>query len=91
MDLMRDSHTIELAGQTVEVKGETGAVEATWTLLIDGELVDRAKASGRFTLRSQLRDGSEVSADVYQSAIGPTEVTICRDGEALVTKRGFVA
>jgi hypothetical protein len=91
MDLTRDTHTIGIDGHVVEVTGETGPVEATWTLAIDGSEADRAKASGKFTLRAALDDGSEVVADIHQTFVGPTRVTFRRDGEELATRKGFVA
>ena len=58
MSLTKNEHTIEIDGHMVEVTGTTGPVHATWTLLIDGEAVDTAKAAGDFTLRGTLADGS---------------------------------
>jgi hypothetical protein len=51
MSLTKNEHTIEIDGHTVAVTGTTGPVHARWTLLIDGEAVDTAKAAGDFTLR----------------------------------------
>ena len=92
MDLTRDTHAIIVNGRAVEVTGETGPVEATWTLCIDGKEVDRAEvASGDFTLRAPLDEGTEVLAEIHQSFVGPTRVTFRRNGEELATRKGFVA
>ncbi len=74
MRLTKDEHTVEIDGQTVAVRGQTGRVHATWTLLVDGEPADTARAAGDFTLKGALSDGSPVEAAVHQSLVGPTEV-----------------
>jgi hypothetical protein len=91
MSLTRDIHTIEIAGHTVAVTGATGPVHARWTLLVDDVEVDTARAAGEFTLRGPLGDGSEITADVYQSLMGPTRVTFFHDGKEYETTKGFVA
>ena len=58
MRFLKDDHTVEIDGHTVAVTGTTGRVHATWTLLIDGEPADTAKAAGDFMLRGTLADGS---------------------------------
>ena len=90
MSLTKNEHTIEIDGHMVEVTGTTGPVHATWTLLIDGEAVDTAKAAGDFTLRGTLADGSPLEAAVHQSLVGPTEVVIRREGADLGRFTGFV-
>ena len=91
MRLTKDEHTIEIDGQSVSVRGQTGRVHATWSLLVDGEQADSARAAGDFTLRGILADGSPVEAAVHQSLVGPTEVVIKRAGEDVGRFRGFVA
>jgi hypothetical protein len=91
MSFTSDEHSIRIGGQTVAVSGETGMIESTWTLAIDGREVDRAKASGSLVLESELDDGSAVQASVRQGAFGPTEVTIHHDGEEITRFKGFVA
>ena len=91
MKLTRDEHTAEIDGHTVSVTGTTGAVHATWTLSIDGQEADRAKAAGDFSLRAELPDGSPVHAAVHQSLMGPTEVTIHHRSDEVARFKGFVA
>ena len=90
MKLTNDEHTAQVDGHTVSVAGRTGAVHATWTLSIDGVEADRAKAAGDFSLRAALPDGSPVHAEVHQSLMGPTEVTIHHGGQEVARSRGFV-
>jgi hypothetical protein len=91
MKLTSDEHIAQVDGHTVSVTGRTGAVHATWTLSIDGEKADRARAAGDFSLRAELPDGSSVHATVHQSLIGPTEVTIHHGGHEVARFKGFVA
>ena len=91
MRFTNDKHEVDIDGQTVAVTGKTGPVHATWTLLIDGERADTAKAAGDFTLRGNLSDGTSVEAAVHQSLVGPTEVVIRRAGEDVSRFKGFVA
>ncbi len=91
MRFLKDDHTVEIDGHTVAVTGATGRVHATWTLLIDGEPADTAKAAGDFMLRGTLSDGSPVEAAVHQSLVGPTEVVIRHQGEDVERFTGFVA
>jgi hypothetical protein len=80
MGLTQDERTIEIGGHGVSVTGKTGPVHATWTLFVDGEVVDSASAAGDFALSSTLPGGSAIEASVHQSLVGPTEVAISRDG-----------
>jgi hypothetical protein len=57
MRLLLDEHTVEIDGHRVAVTGSTGLVHATWTLLVDGEPADIAKAAGDFKLRGTLGNG----------------------------------
>ena len=91
MGLTNDEHTVQIGESVIAVTGRTGPVHATWTLLIDGEEVDSAKAAGDFTLVGRLGDGSEVRAAVHQSLLGPTRVAIQHDGEDVGEFNGFVA
>lgn len=91
MGLTSDEHRVEIGETTVVVKAATGAVHATWTLEIDGHEADRAAAAGDFRLRGHLPDGSPVAAEVHQSLMGPTRVTISHDGVVVHTAKGFVA
>lgn len=91
MDLFRDDHTVQIGPTTVAVTGATGLVHATWTLHLDGEAVDAAKAAGDFTLRGALPDGTEVRPEVHQSLLGPTEVAIIHQGAEFARFTGFVA
>jgi hypothetical protein len=91
MGLTTDVHDVDIEGVAVQVRGTTGAVHATWELLIAGEQVDSAAAAGDFTLTGALPDGSPVRAAVHQSLVGPTRVVV-RHGEREVAEfRGFVA
>ena len=91
MGLLKDDHTVQVAGSTVAVTGTTGLVHATWTLHLDGEAVDAAEAAGNFALRGQLPDGSQVQAKVFQSLFGPTEVSVEHEGTEVARFTGFVA
>jgi len=75
----------------VAVTGTTGLVHATWTLHLDGKAADSAEAAGNFTLRGDLPDGSQVLARVFQSLMGPTEVTVEHEGTEIARFTGFVA
>jgi hypothetical protein len=91
MGFTSDDHSIEIDGTTVTVTGRTGLVHATWSLLIDGKEVDTAEAAGDFKLVGRLPDGSEVRALVFQSLLGPTEVTVHHGEDEVATFTGFVA
>ncbi len=91
MALTSDEHVTEIDGVSVSVMGATGPVHATWTLLVDGQEQDSLKAAGDFRLRGALPDGSEVSAEVHQSLVGPTEVVIFHAGREIHRSEGFVA
>lgn len=91
MSAFSDDHSVQIGSTTVSVTGATGLVHATWALLLDGKEVDSAAAAGTFTLRGALPDGAPVTAEVFQSLLGPTEVAI-RHGEQEVARfTGFVA
>ena len=90
MSLSTDDHSVRINDHVVSVTGRTGPIEATWTLLIDGQEADSAKASGKFVLSADLPDGSPVAASVRQGAFGPTEVTIDHDGQEVTRFKGFV-
>jgi hypothetical protein len=91
MSLTSDEHSVSINGHAVSVTGQTGAIEATWTLSIDGQEADRAKASGHFALKGELPDGSPVEASVHQGAFGPTHVVVRHEGEEITRFKGFVA
>jgi len=91
MDLFRDDHAVQIGSTTVTVTGETGLVHATWTLYLDDQPVDSAKAAGDFTLHGSLPDGTQVKAQVFQSLLGPTEVAIVHQDAELARFSGFVA
>ena len=91
MRVTRDDHSVSIGETTVSVTGATGPVHATWTLLLDGQPVDSAKAAGDFHLRGQLPDGTTVEAAVHQSLVGPTRVAIKHEGEEVAQFKGFVA
>ena len=91
MGLLGDEHRVRIEDTDVVVTGKSGPVEATWTLAVDGEEVDRAKASGRFELRGRLPDGSGVAAQIHQDAFGPTKVVVLHDDAEVTRFTGFVA
>jgi len=91
MALTNDEHTVRIKGSEVTVRGETGLVEATWSLRVDGTEMERKKASGTFDLHGRLPDGDEVTAQVQQGAFGPTEVAVLHEGEEIVRFKGYVA
>jgi hypothetical protein len=88
---LKDEHAVVIDGHRVAVTGSTGLMHATWTLLIDGEPADTAKAAGDFKLRGSLGNGSRVEAAVHQSLVGPTWVVIRHEGEDVRRFTGFVA
>ena len=91
MPLSSDEHVTEIDGVRVTVMGTTGPVHATWTLALDDEEQDSARATGDFVLRGTLPDGSGVTAEVSQSLIGPTKVRVLHDDELVMESSGFVA
>ena len=92
MSLTRDEHRVRIDGHDVSVSGTTGPIEATWTLSVDGQAADIAKAAaGDFVLEAELPDGSPVQALVHQGALGPTEVAVHHRGEEITRFKGFVA
>jgi hypothetical protein len=91
MGFTNDEHTVRIKGSEVTVTGDTGLVEATWSLRVDGEEMERKKASGTFELHGRLPDGDPVVAHVQQGAFGPTEVAVLHDGAEVVRFKGFVA
>ena len=92
MGLTRDEHTVTIAGHTVAVTGVTGPVHARWTLLVDDQAVDSAKAAGDFTLRGRLPDRTEIVAAVHQSLLGRTRASVVsHGGEDVADFKGFVA
>ncbi len=91
MAFTNDEHSVRIKGSQVTVTGETGLVEATWSLKVDDEEMERRKASGTFDLHGRLPDGDPVTAHVQQGAFGPTEVTVLHDGTEIVKFKGYVA
>ena len=91
MSLLKDNHHVQVGEHDVGVEATSGVVHARWVMSIDGVEVDAAAAAGDFTLRGWLPDGSQVSAQVHQSLLGPTEVTVVHGDEAVGTMKGFVA
>ena len=91
MALTSDEHCVSIGNSTVAVTGKSGPVDATWTLLVDDQVADSAKAAGDFTLRGALSDASGVEAAVHQSPMGPTRVVITHDGVDVAQFKGFVA
>jgi hypothetical protein len=91
MGLMNDDHRVRIAGSDVAVTGETGLIEPTLRLLVDGVEVDSTKASGIFRLQGHLPDGSPVEAEIHQGMFGPTEVAVLHEGAEVVRFKGFVA
>ena len=88
---VNDRHEVQIDGVDVIVTGQTGKVHATWTLLIDGNEVDSAKAAGDFVLRGDLPNGPEVKAEVHQGLMGPTRVVVLRGDKEIARFQGFVA
>ena len=92
MGLTGDDFRIRIGRHRVEVRGRTGLVAATWTLLVDGaEAASGEVVRGELPLETVLPDGTAVRALVRQGAFGPTEVVILDDGEELTRFRGYVA
>ncbi len=90
MGFTSDEHHVTIGDSSVAVTGESGPLSATWTLLVDEKKSDTAKASGDFTLRGVLGDGSGVKAAVHQSLVGPTRVVISHDDVEIARFKGFV-
>ena len=90
MNVTRDEHRVRIGDSEVAVIGQSGLVEATWDLLIDGAKVDGDTRSGRFALHGQLGDGSGVEAQIEQGAFGPTHVVVLHDGQEVTSFKGFV-
>lgn len=82
---------ILVAGAEVKVTAKTGAVEATWTLMIDNEVAEERLGTGRFTLSGELPDGSPLRVDVAQSILGPAEVAVFRGDDLVRKATTFVA
>lgn len=91
MKITSDEHQVVISGSTVMVSGKTGPLQATWALIVDDHEVDSIKATGHFTLRGVLADGSEVEAAIHQSMVGPTTIAITHEGSEVVRFSGFVA
>lgn len=91
MALTSDEHSVTICDSSVAVTGKSGPVHATWTLLVDEQEADSAKAAGDFTLKGVLGDGSQVEAAVHQSLVGPTRVVITHEGVEVAQFKGFVA
>ncbi|MGC5014069.1 hypothetical protein ACLQ2R_25175 [Streptosporangium sp. DT93] len=91
MSLTSDDYSVHIDGHTVAVTGKTGPVQARWTLTVDGREVDHATASGDFSLRGTLPNGTAVRAEVHQSLIGPTEVVVYHGDVEISRFHGFVA
>jgi hypothetical protein len=90
MPATRDDHRVVIDGVEVAVMGESGLVEPTWRLLIDGAEAESVKASGKFTLSGALPNGSSVVARINQHMFGSTEVSVEHDGHHVVRFTGFV-
>ena len=91
MSLTSDEHHVAIGDHAVTVRGTTGTVHATWTLLVDGVEADSATAAGDFTLQGVLPDDSRVEAQIHQSLVGFTGVVVVHDGEEVGRFKGFVA
>jgi len=91
MDLFHDDHRVAVAGHDVAITATTGLVHARWSLAVDGVQVDTAAAAGDFTLRTTLADGTAMGAEVHQSLLGPTRVTVVHGDEEVASTKGFVA
>lgn len=91
MPMTKDEHFLRVAGHSITVTGETGPVNARWTLRIDGETADGGElAGGDLVLSGALPDGSPVRAEVHQGAFGPTRVTVRHGDDTEAHFTGFV-
>jgi len=91
MAIFSDDHRVDIRGYAIGITATTGVVHARWSLSVDGVEADTAVAAGDFTLRATLPDGTSVTAQVHQSLLGPTRVTVLHDGEEVASMKGFVA
>ncbi len=91
MALFSNEHSVTIGDSTVAVTGKSGPIYATWSLLVDEQEADSAKAAGDFTLKGALGDGSGVEAAVHHSLVGPCRVVITHDGVEVAQFKGFVA
>lgn len=76
----------------VEVRGETGAIKATWSLVIDGATVATEKtAGGVVSLVGTLPSGKQVEAKVDQGGFGGVTVEVYLNGDLIDKGDGFLA
>lgn len=92
MSVTEDNHNLTLDGRPVRVVGRTGQVRATWQLL-EGDVVlaEQEVLTGSVDLVGTLSTGTEVTATIEQSVVGPTRVTVRSGDETVGTFTGFVA
>ncbi len=90
MALFSNEDSVPIGDSTVAVTSKSGPIHNTWTLLVDEQEVDSAKATGDFTLKGALADGSSVEAAVHHSLVGPCRVVITHDGVEVAQFKGFV-
>lgn len=92
MGITKDNHNLTIDERPVRVVGSTGPIEATWQLFEgDTLLAEEAVVSGEATLVGTLSTGTEVTAMVTQSALGPTAISVSAHGETVAEFEGFVA
>lgn len=89
--MLRDRYDLTIDGRPVRVQGSSGPLRATWALYEGDTLLEEYKAiAGSFDLTGTLSTGTEVTATIEQSAVGPTRVTVHADDEMILDTEGFV-
>lgn len=92
MGITKDNHNVTVDGRPVRVVGTTGLVKATWELFEGDELLaSTTMVSGSEDLVGTLSTGTEVTAAITQSMVGPTRVVVSAAGETVAVFDGFVA
>ena len=92
MGITKDNHNVTVEGRPVRVVGTTGLVKATWELFEGDELLaSTTMVSGSEDLVGTLSTGTEVTAAITQSLVGPTRVVVSAAGETGAEFDGFVA
>lgn len=89
--MLRDRYDLTIDGCPVSITGQSGPIRATWALYEGERLLEDYKAiSGSFDLSGILSTGTEVTATIEQSSVGPTRLTVHADDEMILDTEGFV-
>lgn len=92
MGVFKDNQNVTVDGRPVRIVGRTGPITSNWILYEGDRVLDEKQAkSTPITLTGTLSTGTEVSAEVTQSALGPTTVRVVAHDETVAEFDGFVA